>query len=84
MFPWMPSLLLAAEANRVVALRMMKLARGGARANDEAVRMMAEKYFAALRAGMTVAAGGTAADVVAGYRRKVRANKRRLARRKRG
>jgi hypothetical protein len=43
-------MMLAVEANGVVALRMMKLMRGGKRARREAERMVSEKIAAAVEA----------------------------------
>jgi hypothetical protein len=78
---------LGAEAAQVVGLRMARLAAGGPRANAEARRMVSEKVetAAALQAmAVTGALGWTAPRVasktMAHYRRKVRANRRRLLR----
>ncbi|KQW71987.1 hypothetical protein ASE17_03695 [Phenylobacterium sp. Root77] len=78
---------LGAESSQVVALRMMKLAGGGSGAAAEAQRMVAEKVSAAMAAQTQLALGAMSgsphagpAKAVALYRRKVRANRRRLAR----
>jgi hypothetical protein len=71
---------LGLEAQTVVALRLAKLSLGGASAQVEAQRMVTEKLEAAAEAAMTLATGGTAERVVRDYRRKVRANARRLSR----
>jgi hypothetical protein len=78
---------LGAEASQVVALRMMKLAGGGAGAAAEAQRMVAEKVSAAMAAQTELALGAMSGSPHAGptkavalYRRKVRANRRRLSR----
>ena len=88
--PWLrlslDALRLVTEANTVVALRMMKIAGGGASAAAEAQLMVSEKIQAALEVQGQLAVGamtGAAAYVVpskaiALYRRKVRANRRRL------
>jgi hypothetical protein len=68
------------EAQVVMSLRAMRLARGGALAQAEATRMVTEKSAALVEAAMTVATGGSAEKVVRGYRTRVRANKRRLTR----
>jgi hypothetical protein len=76
------------DANVVIAMRMMRLASGGALAQREMQRMFAEKGIAIAQAQTAAATkmvtgGGIAAmqksasDV---YRRKVRANRRRLMR----
>jgi len=78
---------LGLEASSVVALRLLKIAAGGVAAEVEARRMVNEKIEAglALQAlALTGALGQTpdsaAKKMVAHYRRKVRANRRRLAR----
>lgn len=77
---------LGAEAAGVVALRGLKLAGGGAAAAGEAERMVAEKLLAAAetqsRAWIDLVTGAshlTPQRTVAHYRRKVRANHRRLS-----
>ena len=73
------------EAQTIVALRLMRLAQGGALAQTEAQRMVAEKG-----AAMTEAQGVAAAAIMGGgshrvarkvlgvYRKHVRGNRRRL------
>ncbi|GJD52597.1 hypothetical protein OPKNFCMD_5363 [Methylobacterium crusticola] len=82
--PWLQLSLDAArlgmEAQTVIALRLAKLSLGGPAAQVEAQRMVTEKMVAAAEAAVTIATGGTAARVVTDYRRKVRANARRLGR----
>lgn len=91
MTPWMrigfDSWLLGLESANVIGLRTMKLAQGGAAAATEADLMVREKVAAAGELHwqvMTGALGFTAAGAtrksIAQYRRKVRANQRRLAR----
>ena len=72
-------MLLAAESQTVIALRMMKLAGGGAAAGREAQRMTTEKVTAMAEAGVRLMTGASADSVVSDYRRKVRANIRRLS-----
>ena len=79
--------LLGAEASMVVALRGAKLAAGGAAAWAEAQRMVTEKAAAHLALGRALASGklGDSAEQVAHgtlrhYAKRVRANRRRLAR----
>src|SRR5262249_58981053 len=77
------------DANLVVAMRLMRLAVGGALAQREAQRMVAEKVAAiaeAQAAAITkmIMGGGMAGatkSASAIYQRKVRANRRRLNRR---
>jgi hypothetical protein len=76
------------EAQGVIALRMLRLAAGGARAEAEASRMVTEKIFAAGEAQVAATAAamrGRKKHVVAGkalnaYSKRVRANRRRLSR----
>ena len=46
---WINLMMLAAESQQVIWLRMMRLAAGGAKAQSEAQRMVHEKVFAAGR-----------------------------------
>jgi hypothetical protein len=71
--------LLALESQQVIGLRVLKLALGGDAATREANRMVAEKATAFGEAATKVATGKTTRSVVKGYRKKVRANRRRLA-----
>jgi hypothetical protein len=77
---------LGVEASSVIALRTLKLAAGGAAAQAEARRMVSEKIEAglalharALTGGLGLTAQSAATKTLAHYRRKVRANRRRLA-----
>lgn len=77
---------LGLEASAVIGLRTLKLAQGGAEAQAEAQRMVAEKLQAALALQTLAATGGlgatpasASARTLAHYRRKVRANRRRLS-----
>ena len=74
----MDTTMLVLESQAVIGLRMAKLAAGGTAAQAEAQRMVGEKIAAAGEAAMLIAAGGSTQRVVSGYRRKVRANRRRL------
>ena len=74
--------LLGYESQRVVSLRLARLAAGGAAAEAEAQRMVLEKGSAFLEATTTLAFGGSAGRVIRRYRSHVRANERRLTRRK--
>lgn len=91
--PWLPlvfkTMQLGFEAQSVIALRAMRFAAGGTRAQTEASRMMADKIAAGVEAQAVAAstiATGRRDTVVAGkvvrvVQRRVRANKRRLSRR---
>jgi hypothetical protein len=77
---------LGLESASVIGLRTMKLASGGAAAEAECRRMVAEKIDAglelhakALSGGLGLNAPGMAAKTLTHYRRKVRSNRRRLA-----
>ena len=78
---------LGLEAQSVIALRMMRLASGGARAQAEARRMVVEKATATAEAQLaatTAALAGSKDHVIAEkamkvFRKRVRANKRRLS-----
>lgn len=77
---------LSLEASSVIVLRSMKIAAGGAASEAEAGRMVREKIDAglalqalALTGGLGTTAHGAARKALAHYRRKVRANIRRLA-----
>jgi hypothetical protein len=81
------SMRLAVESQGVIALRMLKFAGGGAGAQDEFHRMFAEKALAVVEAqveaGLSAITGQpqlAPARAVALYRRRVRANQRRLLR----
>ena len=71
-------MMLAAEANGVVALRMMKLMRGGNGARSEAELMVREKIDAALEATGRLMDGDSGEKIVRGYRKRVAANAKRL------
>jgi hypothetical protein len=88
--PWLAYFQLAQaawDANVIIAMRLTRLASGGALAQREAQRMVMEKGFTFAEAQMAAAtkmmrgagvAGATksASDI---YRRKLRSNRRRLA-----
>jgi hypothetical protein len=78
---------LGIEASTVIGLRTLKLAAGGAAGEAEARRMVSEKIDAglalqtlALTGGLGFNPHGAAAKALTHYRRKVRANRRRLSR----
>jgi hypothetical protein len=75
------------DAQRVIALRLMRLASGGASAQTEAKRMISEKPAALLEAQIAAATAvgsgksNSAAKKVFGvYKKRVRTNRRRLSR----
>jgi len=69
------------EAQRVIGLRLAKLAQGGAAAEAESHRMVSEKLTAAVEASTALATGKSPRSVVRRYRTIMRANERRLNRR---
>ena len=82
----MDAMTLGVEASTVIALRGMKIAAGGPAADAEAKRMVQEKVEAAmalqtlaLTGALGWSAPGITSKTIAHYRRRVRANRRRLA-----
>ena len=76
--PWYPTMMLALEASNVIDLRLWKIARWGTDAADESRLMVTEKVDALFEAGSLVAKGGSSAQVIDLYRRRVAANASRL------
>lgn len=79
--PWLrlarDTTLLAMEAQTVIGLRLGQIALGrGSLAENQL--MVSEKVLAWAEAAATVATGGSPHEVVKGYRKKVRANNKRL------
>ena len=72
-------MMLALEANGVVAQRMMKLMRGGRSARREAELMVSEKIHAAFEATASLAAGASGDELVHRYRQHVAKNAKRLS-----
>jgi hypothetical protein len=68
------------EMQTVMALRMLKLARGGKAAEREARRMVTEKGVAFAEAAATLGLGGSMNKVVRRVRSRVSRNQRRLSR----
>ena len=71
---------LVRETQEVMALRLLKLARGGRAAKVEAQRMVTEKGVAFAEAAATLTTGGSMKKVVRRVRSRVSQNKRRLSR----
>ena len=76
---WWDIGMLVAESQQVMWLRYLRLAGGGTVAAAEARRMVSEKVAVATLAGAGVMMGDAPGRVVKRYRKKVRANRRRLA-----
>jgi hypothetical protein len=70
---------LAIDSNKVIALRLMKIAKGGRGAKFETKRMVSEKIAAALQASTTMMTGGGASKVIKQYRKRVASNVKRLS-----
>ena len=66
------------EAQRVIGLRLMKLAKGGPAAAIESQKMVTEKLAASAEAGISLASGKSPHAVLQRYRVIMRANARRL------
>jgi succinylarginine dihydrolase len=73
-------LMLAAEAQRVINLRLAATAGGGPAAELETRLMVTEKMKAALDAASMLARGASTQSVISFYRSRVRSNVRRLTR----
>ncbi|SFE91215.1 MULTISPECIES: hypothetical protein [Methylobacterium] len=76
--PFCAAFLLALEAQKVIELRLVRIAWGGAEAQAEMVSMVGEKVVAAMEAANTLMTGGSHDDVITRYRDLVAANVRRL------
>jgi hypothetical protein len=76
---WHNWTMLAIESQQVIALRMMRMAGGGPKAQREANRLVAEKLTAATHATTRLMMGDTPDKVVRAYRTRVRRNARRLS-----
>jgi hypothetical protein len=74
---------LAVEASSVIGLRALKLAAGGASAAAESRRMVSEKIAAGLtlagKLGVSRPGPRATAKTLSHYRRRVRANRKRLS-----
>lgn len=71
--------MLAFESQQAIWLRSLKIAAGGPAAEREAKLMVKEKVVAAQTAAVKAATGAGPVGIARGYRRKVRANVRRLS-----
>lgn len=78
-FPGYETTMLALEANGVIGLRSIKIARGGFAVVHEINLMVQEKVDAAAEAMTTLMGGGDVEAVLKGYRRRVTSNAQRLS-----
>ena len=76
--PFFSSMMLAFEAQRVIELRLVRLAWGGSQGLAEAQSMVIEKVQAAGEAMTTLLMGGSPEAVIARYREHVAFNTERL------
>ena len=79
LFPGYEATMLALEANLVIGLRSIKVARGGVDAVQEINLMVQEKVDAAAEALATLVGGGSVEAILSGYRQRVTLNARRLS-----
>ncbi|KAB1072192.1 hypothetical protein [Methylobacterium planeticum] len=76
--PFFSSLMLAFEAQKVIELRLVRIAWGGREAGSEMHAMVSEKISASIEAAGTLMTGGSPEAVIARYREHVAANTKRL------
>lgn len=76
---WLDLMMLGVECQQAIALRLLRLSRGGAHAHRESRLMVSEKMKAGMDAGLKLAGGASPQSVLKTYRTKVRANIRRLS-----
>ena len=79
LFPEYEATMLALEANVVIGLRSIKVARGGVDAVQEINLMVQEKVDAAAEALATLVGGGSVEAILSGYRQRMTLNARRLS-----
>ncbi|WP_336489608.1 hypothetical protein [Methylobacterium nigriterrae] len=76
--PFFSAMMLAVEAQRVIELRLVRIAWGGAKAQAEMQSMVSEKLDAAAEAARILMTGGSHEVVISRYREHVAANTKRL------
>lgn len=76
---WTNAMMLGLECQQAIALRLLKLSKGGKQANRESRRMVSEKAAAAVAASRQFLQGASPTRLTKSYRAKVRANVRRLS-----
>ncbi|MHB2206636.1 hypothetical protein [Methylobacterium sp. CM6257] len=76
--PFFSTMMLAIESQRVIELRLVRIAWGGAEAQAEMQSMVSEKIGAAIEAAGTLVTGGSFEIVVSRYREHVAFNTKRL------
>ena len=76
--PFYSFMMLAFEAQKVIELRLVRLAWGGSEARAEMPLMVSEKIDASIEAAGTMMSGGSPETIIARYREHVAANTKRL------
>jgi hypothetical protein len=76
---WSSLMMLGMECQQAIALRLLRLSTGGAKARRESSLMVTEKMNAGVNAAYQIASGHSPASIVKAYRKKVRANIKRLS-----
>ena len=77
--PYTSAFLLALEAQKVIELRLVRIAWGGAEGRAEIASMVQEKVAASMEMTRTLLAGGSPEKVITRYREIVADNTRRLS-----
>lgn len=77
--PFLSTMMLAFEAQKVVEMRLVRIAWGGREAHAEMQSMVSEKIGAAIEAAGTLMMGGSPEAVIARYREHVATNTKRLS-----
>ena len=77
--PFLSSMMLAIECQRVIELRLVRIAWGGRAGRAEVASMVVEKINATMEASATLMFGGSPETVIARYREHVAANTERLS-----
>lgn len=72
-------MMLALEAQKVIELRLVRLAWGGREGSAEMESMVTEKVYASFEAVSTMMQGGSPETVIERYREHVAANTKRLS-----
>ena len=67
------------EAQQVIALRLIKLAKGGPAAKREAHKVVSEKVLASVETASDLAGGASPQKIVRRYRTIMRSNSKRLS-----
>lgn len=77
--PFHSTMMLAYEAQKVIEMRLVRIAWGGQEGMDEVTSMVTEKVHAGIEAAGTLMMGGSPESVIERYRELVADNTRRLS-----